>query len=66
LGSGFTDPDIKAHIWNHQVSQLADEWGASSNLTLKDDELLELAMRHLNEFSYVGFTETFEKDQKTY
>ena len=64
LKLGFTHPVIKAHIWNHQVSLLADGWGASSNLTLKDDELLELAMRHLNEFSYVGFTETFEKDQK--
>lgn len=38
--------------------------GASSNLTLKGDESLELAIQHVNEFSYIGFTETFEKIKK--
>lgn len=27
------------------------------------EELLDLAVRHLQEFSYVGFTETFERDR---
>ncbi len=63
LALGFTDPDIKAHIWNHQVSQLAAGWDATNNMMLTDDALLELAMQHLETFSYVGFTETFDRDQ---
>jgi hypothetical protein len=60
---GFTDPGIKSHIWNYQVCQLADGFGTNSGLNLKDEELLGLAIQHLEEFSYIGFTETFEKDQ---
>ncbi len=63
LELGFTDSDIKGHICNHQTSQLAVGWGASYNLALDDDGLLALALQNLNDFSYVGFTETFDKDQ---
>ena len=61
---GLDDPDIKAHIWNYQVTQLATGWGAVSNLSLDNDSLLQMAIDHLDDFSYVGFTETFAKDQE--
>lgn len=63
LKLGFVNPDIKAHIWNYQVSQLAKGWGAASNLSLDNDGLLKMAIDHLDDFSYVGFTETYETDQ---
>lgn len=63
LKLGFTDPVIKNHIWNYQVSQIAVGWGTSNSLVLKDEELLELAIQHLDKFSYIGFTETFDKDR---
>jgi Sulfotransferase family len=63
LGLAFTDPVIKALLWNYQVSQLAVGWSAVDNFALNDSRLLELALQHLDEFSYVGFTETYKKDQ---
>lgn len=63
LKLGFTDPVIKDHIWNYQASQLAVGWGTYNSLVLKDEELLELAIQHLDKFSYIGFTETFDKDR---
>lgn len=63
LTLGFSDPEVKGHIWNHQVCQLAIGRGSpASDLYLEDKALLELAIQHLDEFSYVGFTETFEED----
>jgi hypothetical protein len=63
LELGFTDRSIKAHIWNYQVSQLATGWGSTSGLVLNDAELLASAIQHLDDFSYIGFTETYDKDQ---
>jgi Sulfotransferase family len=63
LKLGWTDPESRSHLWNHQVFQLATGWGSTSNVVLTDEELLELAIKHLDEFSYVGFTETFEEDK---
>jgi Sulfotransferase family len=65
LELGLTNPESRSHLWNHQVSQLATGWGSASNVVLTDEELLELAIQHLDEFSYVGFTETFEEDKAT-
>lgn len=62
LGLGFTDPTIKAHLYNYQVYQLAAGWGGS-NLMLAEEEALKLALEHLDEFTYVGFTETFDTDR---
>ena len=59
----FTDPSIMSHVWNHQVSQLAVGWGGGSDSGLSDNDLLEMAIKHLDDFSYVGFTETYERDQ---
>jgi len=63
LELGYTDPDIKAHIWNYQVSQLATGWGSTKGLVLSDAELLALAIQHLDDFSYIGFTESYDEDQ---
>ena len=63
LTLGFTDLDVKVHLLNYQVSQLAVGWGGFSDRILNDDELLALAITHLDDFSYVGFTETYERDQ---
>jgi hypothetical protein len=63
LQLGFTDPEFKGRLWNHQVCQLAAGWGDPTFGTHKDDELLDLALQHLDEFSFVGFTETFDKDR---
>jgi hypothetical protein len=63
LQLGFTDPEFKSRLWNHQVCQLAAGWGDPTFGTHKEDELLDLALQHLDEFSYVGFTETFDQNR---
>jgi hypothetical protein len=53
------------HIWNNQVWQLAYGYTHIDTRTIDDfgeTELLNLAKEHLLEFSYVGFTETFDSD----
>lgn len=63
LKLGFSDLKIKPFIWNCQVSQLAHGFGSTESFHITDKEMLKLAMQHLDEFSYVGFTESFEKDR---
>jgi hypothetical protein len=66
LQMGLKDPLVKDCIWNHQAWQLAHGWGNSEQRTISSfepDEILDLAMRHLEDFSYIGFTETFEDDR---
>jgi hypothetical protein len=63
LKLGFSAPQIRGFIWNCQVVQLAHGFGSSKGSDMTEKELLNLAIRHLNDFSYVGFTETFEKDR---
>lgn len=65
LMAGLTDPMIKARIWNNQVWQLAHGYTHLDSVTPDDfsgEELLSLAKKHLAEFSYIGFTETFAAD----
>jgi hypothetical protein len=65
LLAGFSDPWIKKNIWNNQVWQLAHGYGHLDQRTISDfdeTELLDLAKQHLDEFSYVGFTETLHAD----
>jgi hypothetical protein len=65
LEAGFSDPLIKNYIWNHQVWQLAYGYTYEAQCPIgsfSESELLELAKSHLAEFSYVGFTETFDQD----
>lgn len=78
LQAGFTNPLIKQYIWNHQTWQLAYGWGdpkaVHSETDLLSQAILQLgkypeekllfdAINHLNQFTYVGFTETFEQDR---
>jgi hypothetical protein len=63
---GFKRPAVKACIWNNQAWQLANGYGNSNGrniLSFTPEEILELAIRHLDAFTYIGFTETFEKDR---
>mgnify|MGYP001355545745 CR=1 FL=1 len=63
---GLSNPEIKACIWNNQTWQLAHGYGNSDGRSISSftpDEILELAIRHLDEFSYIGFAETFEEDR---
>jgi hypothetical protein len=65
LKAGFSDPCVRMHIWNNQVWQLAYGYTHLDTRTIDDfgeTELLNLAKEHLLEFSYVGFTETFDSD----
>ncbi len=72
LEAASDDPVIKKNIWNNQVWQLSHGYFLKNKQTLLDarevwqyspNELLELAVSHLDNFSYVGFTETFEHDR---
>ena len=63
---GLERPEIQSFIWNHQTLQLADGWGSSNTrklLCFSPEEILDLAIRHLDDFSYIGFAETFEEDR---
>src|SRR5574337_1375816 len=56
LQMGLVDPEIKTFIWNNQVWQLACGFGVVDSRPLsafEGIELLELASKHLDEFSYV-------------
>lgn len=66
LTLGLKRPGLKACIWNNQAWQLANGYGNSNGrniLCFSPEEILDLAIRHLDDFSYVGFAETFEKDR---
>lgn len=66
LEMGFHDPEVQYCIWNNQVWQLACGYGNLDNLqpsSFRSNELLEMAVEHLKDFSHIGFTETFEKDR---
>jgi len=65
LRAGFTDPWVKKNIWNNQVWQLAHGYAHLDKRTINDfdeTQLLSLAKHHLDELSFVGFTETFQSD----
>jgi len=63
---GLERPAVKACIWNNQAWQLAHGYGNRNGrniLRFTSSEILELAIAHLDEFSYIGFSETFEEDR---
>lgn len=65
LEAGLSDPFMRTRIWNNQVWQLAHGYTHLDERTVDDfseSDLLYLAKEHLNNFSYVGFTETFDAD----
>jgi hypothetical protein len=68
LEAALWDPCIRKNVWNNQVWQLAHGYAHQDNRTIGDfeaSELLGLAKQHLLEFSFVGFTETFDTDAST-
>ena len=65
LKAGLSDPCVRMNIWNNQVWQLAYGYANLDNRKVddfSDTELLRLARIHIDELSYVGFTETFVAD----
>jgi hypothetical protein len=67
LEAGLSNPCVRMHIWNNQVWQLAHGYTHLDDRTVDDfseEELLRLAKAHIGELSYVGFTETIEKDSR--
>lgn len=53
------------HIWNKQVWQLAHGYTHQDTRSIDDffeEEMLGLAKKHLKEFSFVGFNETYLAD----
>lgn len=65
LRAGFQDEWVRKNIWNNQVWQLAHGYAHLDARTIVDfepSELLNLAIEHLDCFSYVGFTEQFDID----
>lgn len=66
LALGLEKPALKACIWNNQAWLLAHGYGNLDKrhiLLFSEQEILQLAVHHLDEFSHVGFTETFEEDR---
>ncbi len=64
IRAAVDDDLVKKRIWNNQVWRIATGPGSTSTDDMTDEEMLELATSHLEEFSHVGFTETFDKDVK--
>lgn len=63
LEMAIDSPNNFSHVWNNQTWMLAHGWGVSGCFDdFSEDELVRLAIRHLEDFSHVGFTETFERD----
>lgn len=65
LKMGLEQSEVSSFIWNNQVWQLACGFGNPENRGLssfKPKELLDLSVRHLDDYSYIGFAETFEND----
>lgn len=66
LKKGLEQSEVNAYIWNNQVWQLACGFGNPGNCGLSSfgpEELLDRSIKHLDHFSHIGFTETFEKDR---
>lgn len=66
LNLGFESPMGKACLWNQLTWQLAHGYGKQDNRSIVDfesEELISLATEHLNDFDYIGFTESFETDK---
>lgn len=68
LLAGFDNELVRSLIWNSQVWRLAYGYPNEQNKIINDflpSELLRLAKEHLNNFSHIGFTESFERDRDT-
>ena len=66
LKEGMKNTLVKSRIWNNQTWQLAEGFGAIAGRGMENygpEHLLDMALSHLGEFSYIGFLESFEDDQ---
>lgn len=66
LEAGFQHHLVRERIWNSQVWRLACGYPNPRRQQLADfsgDELLEMAIDHLDSFTHVGLTETFDVDR---
>lgn len=62
LERGLSDPYVRSRIWNNQTWQLAHGYSAPDRRSqgeFSPQELIDLAMAHVQEFSYVGLTEEY-------
>ena len=62
---GLKDPLLKKNIYNNQVWQLAHGYAhldRRSIASFSDDELLTLAIAHIDELNFVGITENLRWD----
>ncbi len=67
LEAGLYHWMLRKHIWNNQVWMLAHGYESIEDRRIDDfapEDLMERALRHLDAFSFVGFTETFDRDAK--
>lgn len=56
-------PNDFSQVWNNQTWMLAHGWGVAGCFDdFSEEDLVRLAIRHLDDFAYVGFTETFHDD----
>lgn len=65
LRAGLNSTIVRTYIWNQQAWALACGPGSPGPRGLDDyseQEILDEAIEHLDEFSHVGFTETFQED----
>lgn len=65
LRKGLADPLVKSRIWNNQTWQLAHGYNARDKCDINaftPQVLSELAMEHLQTFTFVGLAEHFERD----
>ncbi len=53
---------VRSRIWNSQVWRLATGPGSVPVDGMPPGEMLALAMAHLEEFDYIGFTESVDED----
>lgn len=72
LEAASENPLIRKNVFNNQVWQLSYGFKLRDKNTLLDckeawqlppNDLLELSINHLDEFSHIGFTESFEQDR---
>jgi hypothetical protein len=65
LRKGLEDPMVRSRIWNNQTWQLAHGYGCRDKREIPDfspQALMDLAMEHLQDFTFIGLVERFERD----
>ncbi|MDR2893473.1 MAG: sulfotransferase family protein [Deltaproteobacteria bacterium] len=66
LLQGFENPAMRIRIWNNQTWALAyGNWAHTPRpqTSFSPEELLDLALEHLDNFSHIGLLESFQTDR---